>query len=519
MNRLQCWPWLQPLWERAGVDYYPYQVATAERVVNEMGGQAILADEVGLGKTIEAGLVITELFSRGLASQALVLAPASLVFQWEEEMREKFGLAFVVNPRGPEWLRHPLIIASLDTAKREGSREWLLRRSFDILVVDEAHKLKNHQTRNYGLVRDLHKHYLLLLSATPLQNDLNELYNLVNLVRPDLFGSYRIFSRQFMIDKRTPKNPEQLKESLSRVMIRNRRRDMEIYFPRRHVSMIPLQLSPDEASLYRSVTETVRQEYRRRLDRKANILPLLTLQREVCSSSFALRETLGRMETGWMGERLQHLFQLAWSIRDNRKAQVVEDLLPRIAGKTIIFTEFRATQEYLARRFMERGFSVILFHGGLSPREKAQAIENFRKGHQVLVSTECGGQGLNLQFCHHIINYDLPWNPMRVEQRIGRVHRLGQTADVHIYNLYAQNTIEEHILWLLHAKIDLFRQVIGELDLILRHLEREKSIESRILEIAMSARDKDEMAQRFNHLGDQILSLRRQILRQESLAP
>lgn len=324
-------------------------------------------------------------------------------------------------------------------------------------MVDEAHKLKNHQTRNFGLVRDLHKHFLILISATPLQNDLNELYNLVSLVRPDLFGSYRIFARQFMVDKRTPKNPEQLRELLSRVMVRNRRRDLEIYFPRRHVSMIPLELSPDEAALYRSVTDAVRHEYRRRLDQKASILPLLTLQREVCSSSFALRDTLLRMESGWLGERMQHLFQLAWSIRDNRKALVVEDLLPRIDGKAIIFTEFRATQEYLARRLREQGFSVILFHGGLGPQEKAQAIEHFRRSHQVLVSTECGGQGLNLQFCRHIINYDLPWNPMRVEQRIGRVHRLGQTDDVQIYNLYARNTIEEHILWLLHTKIDLFR--------------------------------------------------------------
>lgn len=518
MNPLRCWPRLEPVWRRAGVEYYPYQIQTAVQVVEELNGRAILADEVGLGKTIEAGLVARELMARGLARRILILTPASLVLQWAREMKEKFELEFAINPAGADYVRHDRIIASLDLAKRAGHREWLPRVPFDLVVVDEAHRLKNRNTLNHQLIRELRERYLLLLSATPMQNDLVELFGLVSLVRPNLFGSFSAFQRRFLIDKRTPRNPRELKAILSQVMVRNKRRDTHLQFPARQVALIPLYLSPGEKELYEELTGVLRREYWHRRYTKANILPLLTLQREVCSSSHALRQTLERMEEDALGPGLRHLRYLAESVRENTKAGILEGLMPKINDKTIIFTEFRATQEFLAQKLMREGFRVVKFHGGLSMDDKDRAQRQFRDDAQILISTECGGQGLNLQFCHNIINYDLPWNPMRVEQRIGRVHRLGQTDDVHIYNLCAQETVEEHILRLLDEKINLFREVIGELDIIIRHLERRRSIESTILDIALSARDHKDMERRFEGLGEQITSISRRIRNQEAYA-
>ncbi|HEY8448977.1 MAG TPA: SNF2-related protein [Bacillota bacterium] len=515
---LQCWPEVERRWREAGVSVYGYQLATAERVVEVMGGRAILADEVGLGKTIEAGLIICELMHRGLVKSVLILTPASLTGQWATELREKFGLSFLVNPE--RLAAYDQVIASLDVAKRDAHRQALCARRFDLVIVDEAHKLKNRRTLNYQLVRELKTHYLILLSATPLQNDLTELYSLVSLVKPNLFGSFNEFWRQFLIDKRTPKNPEQLRQLLANVMIRHRRQNLELVLPEREVSLIPLRLFPDERELYDRLTETLRREYESRREASGAILPLITLQREVCSSSRAVAATLARICAGEHGAAFREVLELARQVRHNRKAHTLMGLVAELGEKVIVFTEFRATQEYLAECLREAGIAVVRFHGEQSSWEKEQAIRRFRREGQVLISTECGGHGLNLQFCRNLINYDLPWNPMRVEQRIGRVHRLGQEAgSVRIFNLCAQGTIEEYILELLDEKINLFRQVIGELDIILRHLERRRGVETRIAEIALSSRSDDELRRRFDQLGAELLSYARRTARTVSALP
>lgn len=512
MNGLRCWARLRPLWERAGVEVLPYQLESCRRVVEEMGGRAILADEVGLGKTVEAGLVACELMARGQARTVLILVPSGLTGQWQDEMAEKFGLRFLVNPEGRQWLEHPLVIASLDYAKRERHARLLLRRTFDLVVVDEAHRLKNRHTQNHQLVRALRPPYLLLLSATPLQNDLTELYSLVSLVRPDLLGSFNEFWRRFLIDKRTPKRPEELRAVLGRVMIRHRRRDLDLVFPEREAALLPLELFPEERALYDEVTRTVREEYHRRLLGQGSVLPLITLQREVCSSAQAVGGTLTRLARGEGGARFLPLLELARAVTRQRKAFTLLGLVREMGEKAIVFTEFLATQEYLVRLLRQAGVDAVAFHGGQSAGEKEDAIRRFQGPAQVLVSTECGGQGLNLQFCRRVVNYDLPWNPMRVEQRIGRVHRLGQEAEVvYIYNLCARDTIEEHILRLLDEKIHLFRQVIGELDVILRHLERRRSLEHRITEIALTARTREELEWAFARLGAELADLVRRL--------
>lgn len=203
---LQCWSQLQELWAKAGVTVLPYQIETAKKVIYEMNGRAILADEVGLGKTIEAGLVIKELIHRDLAKTVLVLTPTSLLSQWESELREKFALTFAINPEH-NWRHEPFIIASLDLVKREPRRSILAGRQWDLVIVDEAHHLKNRRTLNYQLVRDLQARRLLLISATPLQNDLTELYSLVSLVHQNCSDLTTIFGANFSLTSELQKIP------------------------------------------------------------------------------------------------------------------------------------------------------------------------------------------------------------------------------------------------------------------------------------------------------------------------
>jgi SNF2 family DNA or RNA helicase len=515
---LLCLNELRPRWASQGIEFLPYQVEAAELVVDGMGGRGILADEVGLGKTIEAGLVASELILRESCRRILVLCPAPLEGQWRREMVEKFALRFggLGDPSAER------VIASIDAAKREPARSLLVGQPWDLVVVDEAHKLKNRQTQNHRLVAALQRRHLLLLSATPMQNDLTELYSLVSLVHPRLFGTFQSFWREFLLDRRTPKDPTALRRVLGQVMVRHRRQDLHVEaatLPTRQVALLPLQLQPAERRLYDAVTEAIRDEYWRRLQGEGSVLPLLTVQREVCSSAAAVRRTLMRMEQGaWLGGDLRRLRELADEVGAQTKAQVLQGLIAELGERALVFTEFRATQQYLRGQLASLDVPVLLLHGAMNPADRERGLLRFaQEPRGVLVSTESGGQGLNLQFCHHVVNYDLPWNPMRVEQRIGRVHRLGQLHDVFIYNLYAEETVEEHLLCLLDTKINLFRQVIGELDVILRRLERggRRTLESRIAEILWRSRDGREMAAQFEALGRQFLWQRRMVRERE----
>ncbi len=514
MEGFRCWKQLGPLWRQAGVRVYPHQVDSARRVLEEMGCRAILADEVGLGKTVEAGLVLRELMARGQVHKVLALVPASLVGQWAEELAGKFGLDFCTGPRGAQWLEEPRLLASLDRAKRQDARRLLALRRFDLVIVDEAHHLKNLRTLNYQLIEGLATRFLLLLTATPVQNELPELYNLVHLAQPERFPSYLRFYGALTARRGQAKHAGELHELLDRVMVRHRRSEVLGQLPPRRVSLLPVELSTAERELYREVSRVLRREYRRRSGNGAGLLPLITLQRELCSSSFALRATLERMGEEVLGGMLPQLVGRAAAVRENRKAQVLEDLVGGGTEQLIVFTEYRATQEHLFHRLKAAGRRAVLFHGGLSAHERSRALGEFRRGAQVLIATDAGGQGLNLQFCHRLINYDLPWNPMRVEQRIGRVHRLGQEHPVEIFNLYARETVEEHVLHLLHRKIDLFRRVVGELDVIIERLERQRSFEGRVVEIVLGSEAPEEIRLGLERLGDEVLRVRRRVARE-----
>ena len=500
-DQLQCLPHLPQLAPM------PHQIETARRVLYDMRGRAILADEVGLGKTIEAGLILKEYMVRGLACKTLVLVPASLVLQWVRELNQKLGIAAVAQKKAYMWTQCDVIVASMDTAKREPHRSIILDQQYDMLIIDEAHKLKNKNTTNYQFVGQIRKKYCLLLTATPVQNDLGELYNLITMLKPGQFGAEGRFQSDYVAGKRTPKNETALQRELGKVMIRNRRSDGGISFTRRHVKNVPLALSAEEQALYDGVTAFVRQRYRDAGLDTGSTLSLVTLQREVCSSRDAVFVTLVNMfaktaEDSPYRARIWELIELIKGIQANTKAEKTLELIRSMQDKVIVFTEYRATQEYLLKYFKDNGLSAIGYRGGMNRGKKDWMMDIFRGRAQVMVATEAGGEGINLQFCHNMINFDLPWNPMRVEQRIGRVHRLGQQYDVHIYNLATVHTIEEHIVSLLHEKINMFEMVIGELDTILERLEQQSSVEQRLNKLVLEANNDGDIRRELDTIGE-----------------
>ncbi|MFW6381576.1 MAG: DEAD/DEAH box helicase [Bacillota bacterium] len=465
----------------------PHQLTTARRVIEQMDGRAILADEVGLGKTIEAGLVLKEYLVRGLVKKFIILVPASLGFQWTSEMVDKFKIEKIFfNRKGRGWAYFDYQIASLDMAKRRQHARFLQDIDFDMVIVDEAHHLKNSQTLNWKFVNSLNTRYCLLLTATPLQNNIRELYNLISIVDDSLYRDFRDFKARYFEEKNDRQyviDSQQLEGDLGELMIRNNHRDTLLKFTRRNIHQILVELTPEERELYKKVTDYVRGKYLKRQGRKKCILDLLTYQRELCSSVFALQKTLARKEDKNSG--LKEIYQLSLKIKSSAKGSRVLEILQEIKSQVIIFTEYRATQSYLAHYLEKQGFSTILFNGGISAAGKEWIKEIFRRQKEIMISTEAGSQGLNLQFVSTIINYDLPWNPMKLEQRIGRIHRLGQTRDVDIYNLATANTIEERILKILYRKIFLVKEVIGDLEAVLLDTARGKGFQGNIMEILM----------------------------------
>jgi SNF2 family DNA or RNA helicase len=460
-----------------GVERFPHQIAACAKVMRDLNGRAILADEVGLGKTIEAGIVIKEYLLRGATRTVLVLVPASLCEQWRGELWEKFELDFVVS-RGPagQWGRHPLVISSIETARHERHRRRVRGANYDMVVVDEAHRLRNHLTLGWRFVNDLNPRYLLLCTATPVQNDMRELYNLVTLTRPGTVGTFSQFRRDFLSghDRRTPRNTPRLRNLLKVVMIRTRRGDTDLVFAPRKVETRWVTQTAAERGLYRQVSEFVADAVHGEQGGpgRPHYFTLMVLQKEMGSSWAAARATLEHLTErpdGLDPRRLKLLAARAQAVSANpSKLRTLQRVLGGLAGeKAIIFTQFRATQDAIVSDLSAAGVESSVFHGELGWREKEEALEHFRTVSPVLVSTEAGGEGRNLQFARIVINYDLPWNPMRVEQRIGRVHRLGQRHPVRVINLVARGTIEAYVLEILERKIRMFELVVGEMEEIL----------------------------------------------------
>jgi SNF2 family DNA or RNA helicase len=265
---------------------------------------------------------------------------------------------------------------------------------------------------------------------------------------------------------------------------------------------IPVQPSPEEADLYRQVSERVRSEGR--AAGASHAMTLRTVQRLAGSSPFALAPTLERM--GW-----PELAQAARSVRACAKTAALATVLERHAAageKVIVFTSFRETLTHLIGFAQANGIRSSEYHGGLGRREKDTAIEAFEGDRDVLFSTESAGEGRNLQFCHAMVNFDLPWNPMLIEQRLGRIHRIGQTHDVMLTNLCLRGTIEEHVLDILHAKLNLFELVVGELDMVLGRVREDFVFEHAIFDAHVESADDDELTARLDALGSSLVEAR-----------
>jgi SNF2 family DNA or RNA helicase len=501
-DELVCLP------ELSGIDQHWYQLETAKKVIKQFGGRAILADEVGLGKTVEAGIICKEYFSRGMIKSLLVLTPATLVSQWQSELAEKFKIETITTDERKEtpeefWHLNEQIVASLSTAKHKSHWPHVTGREWDLVVVDEAHHLKNRQTLNWKLINSLKKKFILLLTATPVQNHLLELYNLLTLLKPGLLSTEAQFKKEYVKsrDGRVAKNPEQLRQLMREVMVRNTRSGVDVKLPKRFASTIVCQPCELEKELYTAINAYLRQ-HPLELDK----LTRNTLLMRAGSSPLALLETLKGLEKRFDHDELKFLTKRVRRVTESEKARQLVNLLTQATDKkTLVFINHRATMTYLAKVLEGVGIKYTEFRGNLSLKAKDAAIEMFRESVPVMLASETGGEGRNLQFANTIVNYDLPWNPMRIEQRIGRLHRIGQTQDVYIFNFCLANSLEEYILKILHEKINLFELVVGEIDTILGQMGEEFDFGEAVVSLWLKNQSQPELDQAFEVLGSQLL--------------
>ncbi|WP_367304899.1 helicase-related protein [Burkholderia multivorans] len=522
----------------------PHQLYALNRAMSRDRIRYLLADEVGLGKTIEAGLILRELKLRGMVRRVLVVAPKGLVRQWQAEMRLHFGEAFrFVEPSelaafrqwrdngalsvsgGDDnlWRMHDQVIVSLDSVKPiEGRRGWsleqlatynrerfedLISAGWDLVIIDEAHRLggSTEQVARYKLGAALAEAapYLLLLSATPHQGKTDQFMRLMQLLDREAFpdeGSInRDRVRPFVI--RTEKRAAIDAEGQPLFKPRSTRLQA-VAWQDRHAA---------QQRLYEAVTDYVRHGYNQAMAAKQRHIGFLMIlmQRLVTSSTAAIRATLEKRQalldapqaqanlfeavdpdewaeldgqsqldialqaSGWEREKteVEMLLDLARETErqgTDAKAEALLELIYKLQQeendpqlKVLVFTEFVPTQAMLAEFLKSRGFSVALLNGGMSLDERTRAQQAFSRDVRILISTDAGGEGLNLQFCHVIVNFDMPWNPMRLEQRIGRVDRIGQPHVVRAINLVLEDTVEHRVREVLEEKLAVIAQEFG----------------------------------------------------------
>jgi len=547
---------------------YPHQVHAAHFAVsNPLLPGMLLADEVGLGKTIEAAMIIKELIYRG-AGNILVVTPKSLCAQWAEELRTRFSLDFQVID-GP----------TANRMERKGEDPWrglrictyhfvnsriaeICTRPWDALVVDECHKLKNPAGALHESIDRVPRRLTILLTATPIQNYLPELHSICSLIDPEALGTEFSFRENFCEDGYglVVKNLNELKDRLSRFAVRTLRSDVpEIKFTARIARLFNFQLNDDERDLYTKVSSYLsRPTWAFGANAAGKYLIILIYRKLLASSSFALLGALGKLqkrleamvegkaepaltpdeleeadaEPAELGdlewdreadqaeevpvslveelEEVRGYVQQCEKITENAKGQCLVEAMPELkktGERILIFTQYKKTMRYLTRILRAAGYEVVQFHGDLQSHpnpekdEREHAKQIFRESADVMIATDAGAEGLNLQFCHVVVNYDLPWNPMKIEQRIGRAHRIGQEHDVVVANLVAMdNAVDRRLVELLTDKIHLFNTVLGETDEILGIIEDGMDFERRIFEIAQSCRTPDEIGTAFQQL-------------------
>ncbi len=512
-----------------GVEHLPHQIETVRRVLRHFRGRVLLADEVGLGKTIEACLLLREYLLRGLVRRILILVPAPLVSQWKEELDSKFGLAFSV-PDGASvtpqfWANTDRVLASLSLAKSARNFDAVAASPWDLVIVDEAHHCKNRSTRNWQLVNALKRRYLFMLTATPVQNNLIELYNLLTLLEPGHLATETSFKRTYVTRRnpRDPRNRERLRSLLAQVMVRNTRSLVNLNLPPRYAQTFVVQPSEQEAQFARLLDTYLRwrcQGLTAPGDAAAlpplNRMQINALLLAAGSHPATLVPMLERL--GQQDPRALALADHARRINVSTKEHKLLELLRQNPqNKTLVFANFHVTLERLAKLLDDAAIPFSVFAGTETTREKDEAVERFRTTVPVMLCSESGGEGRNLQFANTLINFDLPWNPMRIEQRVGRIHRIGQTREVFIFNLCTAGSLEERILRLLDDKIRMFELVVGEVGSILGNLEGGEEFESLVLDLWLRSQTPADLDAAFERLGESLLSAQQEYLQAKKL--
>jgi len=470
------------------VEAHWYQIETVRKVLKQFRGRVLLADEVGLGKTIEAGMVLKEYMLRGMAERMLILTPAALVGQWRDEMAGKFGIdcatshdALLRNDPVGFWAQ-PRIIASIAAARRKEHAELLAGTGYDVVVVDEAHHIRDPASAGYRLVDRLQKRFLLLLSATPVQNGLLELYHLLTLLQPGIFKTQKEFRAAYVTPgkPREPANSDRLRDLMRGVMVRNTRALAGLNLPPRHASTLRAQPSDVEALCYRELTALAR-ELRGDGQHRLSLQHLLGA---AGSSPAAAAAAIARFAARRQQDARWHALRERYAtITAGAKEAALCTLLARNPDeKKMVFVHHRDSLAHLADLLQRRGIALARFDGSMTGPEKDAAVDAFRDEVSVLLCGESGGEGRNLQFCNTLINFDIPWNPMAIEQRIGRVDRIGQTREVFIFNLVTSGTIEDQVLRILDEKINMFELVVGEVGAILGEIDEEQDFSTLVLE-------------------------------------
>ncbi|MCG3138795.1 MAG: RNA polymerase-associated protein RapA [Phycisphaerae bacterium] len=537
----------------------PHQIRALSRAIANDRVRYLLADEVGLGKTIEAGLIMRELKLRGLVKRTLVIAPKGLVSQWVSEMRFHFGETFqlvlpediktlkriapVTGPGNGEkgnpdlevlpanaWQMFSQVVVPMDSVKPlDKRRGWsaaqvsehnrerfedLISAGWDLVIVDEAHRLggSTDQVARFKLGQGLSEAapYFLMLSATPHQGKTDAFHRLVSLIDAQEFPDISSVTRERV-------QPHVIRTEKRRAIDA----DGKPLFKPRRTQLAPVSWEErhrNQQLLYEAVTEYVREGYNQAMREKRSYIGFLMIlmQRLVVSSTSAIKTTLERRLTVLSSEsRVPSLFdELATQnseletfydldgqeqidvllrtrlkalkneraevkllleaaarceqIGPDAKAEALLDWLYRLQSeesdpelKALVFTEFVPTQEMLRRFLTERGFSVVCLNGSMDMEERKRVQEAFAKDVRILISTDAGGEGLNLQFCHVVINYDIPWNPMRLEQRIGRVDRIGQAHAVRAVNFVFEGSVEHRVREVLEQKLAVIFEEFG----------------------------------------------------------
>lgn len=526
------------------ITLYIHQINNALKFLNDMNGRILIADEVGLGKTIEAAIILKELIVREDIKKILILCPSSLTTQWEGELLEKFGLQFEINRSVHHWSNYDKIIASIDTAKRTKHIQEIAAIKWDLLIIDEAHRLKNSATIGYKALQNIKANNKIFLTATPIQNNLMELFNIIDLLDKGYFGTSADFRRTFIADDKGHRlaNKERFGEQIKGIMVRNTRKQSGLEFTKRNVYTVSIDQTPEEKEFEEIALNFIREryteikdfsdeklnEYAKDLDKSkeddilskkptenknikgVGTLQLMILARMLTSCKYAFSLSFDRYVKKNISDPVRKLeaekiLKLREQFDENKKMHKIVDLIKKINDKTIVFTQFIATQSTLTSELEGAGFKVEQINGSMNSEEKKHAIRKLKNGQSdMLISTESGSEGLNLQFCHNLINYDLPWNPMRVEQRIGRIHRIGQEYDVSIYNICVKGTIEEYILQKLYLKIDLFKLAIGDIADIVSEVIEEDSFEKSIFDILMKGKTKIDWRKKLDELMEKV---------------